>query len=175
MSEFFPKVTRWILTEKAFTDSVNEVAKDGRNGNEGIVLWLGHRREQTASVTHLVVPDGPGIIKTPVYLSISPQLVNEITDVAVKVESSLVGQAHSHGRGFGVDLSRSDRLNGINVPWYLSVVIPDYGLRSVNRVSDCGVHVYEPQRGYRRLFAGEATASFVLSPGPALPVLRVST
>lgn len=59
------------------------------------------------------------------------------------------------------------------VPHYLSVVAPDYALRPETRIEDCGVHVFEPSRGYRRLTNEEIAARVKVIPGAAAPFLTV--
>jgi hypothetical protein len=59
------------------------------------------------------------------------------------------------------------------VPYYLSIVAPDYGLRPDTRLVECGVHVFEPAIGYRRLPPAEIDERIRLVPGAAVPVLTV--
>ncbi|MER3406785.1 MAG: hypothetical protein C4289_17785, partial [Chloroflexota bacterium] len=82
-----------------------------------------------AEITHVVGLRGPGVIKRPDFLRIEPWLLNDVTDLAIDLGVVLVGQVHTHGPGYGTDLSMTDRTYGIAVPFYISVVAPDYGLR----------------------------------------------
>jgi hypothetical protein len=63
----------------------------------------------------------------------------------------LVGQIHSHGRLYGVDLSPTDHAYGFRVPSFLSIVAPDYGMRWPISWTECGVHVFENPQGFVRL------------------------
>ena len=142
--------------------SVNQLrssAVDGRKGNEGIILWLGRREEKTAFITHLALLRGRGITKKPDYLSVSPALVNEVTESARSLEVKIVGQAHSHGRLYSTNLSPIDKTGGFQAPFFLSIVVPEYGLRKSTAIANCGVHVYELPNGYRRLQTDEITSS----------------
>lgn len=170
---FFPRVHRWHLPEPALTDSLAELASDGRDRKEGIVLWLGRRVDGDAAVSHLVLLRGPGIVRRPDLLRIVPALINDVTDLAIEFGVSLVGQIHSHGPGGGTDLSRTDRSQGISAPYYLSVVAPHFALKPRTRIADCGVHVFEPDLGYRRLSNAEVADRIAVSPGDRLPVLTV--
>lgn len=157
---FFPFVQTWLLPETALSDSLREMAGDGVSGNEGIVLWLGSRRDGLAQVTHLVGLRGPNVIKQPSFLKIQTPLLNDVTDLAIELGVSLIGQIHSHGpslgnREYATNLSMTDRLYGIRVPYYLSVVAPDYAIDERIGILDCGVHVFEPDQGYRRLSNSE--------------------
>jgi len=123
--DFFPPVKLWKIPASALRDSFLEMARDGINGNEGIMLWLGKRGREVAVLTHLVALRGPGIRRTPVHINISSALMNHLTEFAITNNVVLVGQSHSHGKYFGVDLSSTDRTFGLQVPDYLSVVAPD--------------------------------------------------
>ena len=150
MPKFSP-IESWRLPVSAFGDAFREMAIDGASGNEGVTLWLGTRRDGHAVITHSVILRGSGIVKRPDYLNIEPDLLNDVADLAIELNVSLVGQIHSHGPGYGTDLSYTDRTYGIKVPHYLSIVAPDYAMNSEVSIADCGVHVYEPDVGFRRL------------------------
>jgi hypothetical protein len=170
---FFPRIERWRIPERAFVDSLREMARDGSHGNEGIAFWLGQRRDGEATVTHLVALRGRGIVKQPDLLVVEPWLFNEVTDVTIELGIALVGQIHSHGSWHGVDLSVTDRTRGIAVPYYLSVVAPHYAMDPRTRLEDCGVHMYEPASGYRRLATIEVQQRLILTTDPAVRVITV--
>lgn len=148
---YFPPVEAWVLPMRAFQQSLQEMARDGREGNEGVALWLGRQSSTIAEITHVVGLRGSGVIKRPDQLHIASWLVNEVTRLAVALNLSLIGQIHSHGNEYAVDLSPTDRAYGIAVPYYLSVVAPDFGMNNSTQIAECGVHVFEPGLGYRRL------------------------
>lgn len=170
---FFPPVEVWHLTEGVLEGSLREMSTDGIRGNEGVVLWLGRRAQRQAEVTHLVGLRGSDVIKRPDLLVISPWLLNEVADVALQLSVSLIGQIHTHGSGYDIDLSRTDRTRGIAVPHFLSVVAPDYGLRSDIGITDCGVHVFEPGLGYRRLSTREVEQRVQVVSGSPPPLLLI--
>jgi hypothetical protein len=149
------------------------MAQDGLLGNEGVALWLGRRGHGQVEVTRLVALRGSGVIKRPKQLVIQPQLVNEVTDLAIELSLVLVGQIHSHGALYGTDLSYSDRNFGIKVPYFLSLVAPDYALRPQTRLEECGVHLFEPDRGFRRLSRSEVGRRIVVLPDAALAFSKV--
>ena len=72
-------------------DAIAEMAIDGREGNEGIVLFLGRDRGSAAEVTHLVKLRGPGLEKHPLQIKIGAALLNEVTDVAIENKVRLIG------------------------------------------------------------------------------------
>ncbi|MCI0464147.1 MAG: hypothetical protein L0Z62_45010 [Gemmataceae bacterium] len=170
---FFGPVKTWRIPEPALAASLQEMARDGALGDEGVALWLGRRGGGEAEVTHVVALRGPGVIKRPDQLVIQPSLVNEVTDLAIELGVVLVGQIHSHGELFGTDLSYADRTFGITVPYFLSLVAPDYALRPRTRLEECGVHVFEPGHGFRRLSVPEVAQRLHLIPDASTRVLTV--
>jgi len=152
---YFAATQLWRIPRAAIQDSLDEMALDGDNGVEGIVFWLGKDAGETAEVTHLVRLRGPLVEKREEFINIHPALFNDVADVAIEHGLRLVGQVHSHGPRYGVDLSPTDRIHGIQVPSYLSLVAPDYA-RSRAALHDWGVHVYTSEAGYVRLSHDEA-------------------
>lgn len=170
---FFPKVKKWFLPKNILKDSFSEMAFDGIKGNEGVALWLGRRKAGTAEISHLVKLRGAGVIKKPAFLKIEPSLLNELTGIAVDLGVSLIGQIHSHGKGYDTDLSPTDHLYGIRVPFFLSIVAPGYAMRPDTRLEDCGVHIFESKQGYRRLDLFETKQYIEIVPNRKATVLTV--
>lgn len=154
MSLYTP-VIRWCFPENALADSIAAMARDGRQGNEGLVLWLGCITGEAATITHLVTLPDRWITKRPNVLHVAPAALSALVDFAEPLDVSLVGQIHSHPGTF-VDLSPADRQYGINAPYYLSVVAPHYAQRPGTTWGECGVHEFLPSTGFRRLQPGEA-------------------
>ena len=169
---YFSETRGWRIGEAAIAQSLAEMGIDGRDGNEGIVLWLGRDDGDIAEITHLVRLRGPLIEKFPDFINIHGSLLNDVTDVAIEHNIRLVGQVHSHGPGYGVDLSPTDRTFGIRAPQYLSLVAPDYADTTVP-VHDWGVHVFVEGFGYSRMSRGEASRCLHVVTGPRLPWLTV--
>ncbi len=145
----------WRLPKNVLADSLMLMRSDGELGREGIVFWLGTHRDGIASIEALLSMNGPGIQKLPLYMKISPDAMNTLADVAGDRGYYLVGQIHSHPGTF-VDLSQADIRYGIAAPFYLSVVAPHYALENDTGWSDCGVHVFSPNAGFRRLTISQA-------------------
>ncbi len=169
----FSQIDTWTLPVSALENAFAEMAIDGREGNEGVTLWLGKRGNGRAEITHSVVLRGSGVIKRPAYLNIEPYLLNDVADLAIERDLSLVGQIHSHGHGYSTDLSHTDRNYGIRVPYYLSLVAPDYAMNPGTPVTDCGVHIYEQELGFRRFSPAEIDSRIKLVEGVDTPVLTV--
>ena len=172
MTNFFSETTKWLLPGTVLPDSLMEMAIDGRRGNEGVVLWLGRDKGEIAEVTHLVKLRGPLVTKLPNHIHIESALFNDVADLAIDHSIRLLGQIHSHGPGYSLDLSRTDRVYGLQTPYYLSLVAPDYAL-SDSSIVDCGVHVFRPERGYVRLSRAEVSRQINIVPGHHLPFIEV--
>lgn len=99
---------------------------------------------------------------------IGSELVNDLTDMAADAGVRLIGQIHSHGPRFGTYLSETDRRYAIAVPGLLSLVAPDYALCTSTTLLDCGVHVFQPGVGWRRMATSEVRTRLTLfDDGPA--------
>jgi hypothetical protein len=162
----------WRLPKAAIEDSLDEMARDGASGNEGIVLWLGKDNGEIADITHLIRLRGPLVEKRKNYISIHPALFNDVADIAIEHGIRLVGQVHSHGPGHDVDLSPTDRIHGIQFPSYLSLVAPDYA-RTRAPLHNWGVHVFTNEAGYVRLSHREARRRLQITEGLRPPMLTV--
>ena len=161
---------RWLLAEGLLQAAFEELSIDGLHGREGVAFFLGRHQERDGHVTHLVVLRGR-ILKTENHLKIPPALMNEVTDHVIAQDGVLLGQIHSHGPGYGVDLSYPDHFFGIRAPGFLSLVAPDFGMRPGTRLEDCGVHVFDEPHGFRRMGEGEITARFGTLAGVQAQVL----
>ncbi|WP_292364409.1 hypothetical protein [Mesorhizobium sp.] len=147
-----------------------EMAPDGARGCEGVALWLGRRLAGVVTVTHVIGLRGPGVIRRPDFLSISPELLDDVTDIAIAKDAYLVGQVHSHP-GSWVDLSDLDKRSGIRAPGYLSVVAPHFASDPATPPGRCGFHVFNGAR-WRRLAWWERPWRVVITAGE-VPLILV--
>ena len=171
-NSYFSKVETWRIPEMAVPEALAEMALDGREGNEGIVLFLGRDKGSAAQVTHLVKLRGPGVEKHPAQITIDAALINVVTDAAIENNVRLIGQVHSHGPGYSLDLSATDKLYGIKAPYYLSLVAPEYGMAAVP-IHRWGVHVFMEKQGYVRLSLREVERRIKTTPGVRIPFITV--
>jgi proteasome lid subunit RPN8/RPN11 len=171
---YFSSTQLWRIPEAAIQESLTEMARDGVKGHEGIVLWLGKDTGDIAEVTHLIRLRGPLIQKRRDFINIDPALLNDVADVAIEQGLRLIGQVHTHGPGYQLDLSDTDHDHGIQAPSYLSLVAPDYG-RTGTPVHDWGVHVFMRGAGYVRLGRNEALRRLQLIEGLNPPMLTVGS
>jgi hypothetical protein len=169
---YFSQTRLWRIPQAAIDDSLDEMALDGAKGDEGIVLWLGKDSDDVAEITHLIRLRGPLVEKRRSRINIHPALFNDVADLAIEHGVRLLGQVHSHGPGYGVDLSPTDRIHGIQVPSYLSLVAPDYAQTRV-AVHDWGAHVYTSEAGYVRLSHKAARRCLQITGGLRPPMLTV--
>jgi hypothetical protein len=75
-SDCFPENLQWHIPRSVLFDSLEEMKKSGAHGDEGIVLWLGHRDKGKAEVTHTIVLRGPRVYRGPANLKIESSLIN---------------------------------------------------------------------------------------------------
>ena len=163
----------WRIPQTALRSSMAEMARDGSRNCEGIALWLGRRHNDLAEVTHVVGLRGPGVHRRPDYLSISPELLNDVTDAAIELGVFLVGQIHSHPPGAGVGLSPLDQRFGICAPGYLSAVAPNFADRLDTPTSACGFHLFEGA-AWRRFGPQECARRVeVVDGGPQVPLIII--
>ena len=170
---YFEPIKAWYIPEYAIKESFREMARDGKKGNEGITLWLGKRKRNKAMVSHLVILRGPGVIKKPNFLRIESWLLNKITDVTIDLGISIIGQIHSHGSRYGINLSFTDRVYGISVPYYLSIVAPAYAMKKNTLITECGVHIFKKDIGYCRLTNHEVAKRIIIIPNGKTPQIVV--
>jgi hypothetical protein len=170
---FFPKVETWFVPEGLLPGSLVEMSQDGTRGNEGICLWLGRRENEIARIQTLIKLRGPMVRKSPANIQVQPELMREVHHAAQELGLVLVAQIHSHGEYYGVDLSPVDLRYGISVPYFLSVVAPDYGMDPTTRWPDCGVHVCLPVTGYVRLDRAEISKRIVIDRNTKLSELTI--
>ena len=161
----YEEVKGWRVPNRALSECLKEMEPDGRLGNEGIVLWLGSVVDGVATLSHLVALRGPNIRKTPLQIQIDPELFNEVSIFAESKDLILIGQIHSHPGTF-TDLSATDIKYGVSTPYYLSLVAPHYAQDPRTTWQACGVHLYEPKKGFRRLRSSEVANRITLTDEP---------
>jgi proteasome lid subunit RPN8/RPN11 len=166
---YFTQTRLWRIPQAAIEDSLDEMAIDGIKGTEGIVLWLGKDSDDTAVVTNLIRLRGPLVVKRKEYINIHSALLNDVADIAIEHGLRLLGQVHSHPPGCSVDLSPTDRMYGIQVPSYLSLVAPDFARTRVP-VDHWGVHIYRAESGYIRVRHEDVHRCLQITDGPRPPM-----
>lgn len=169
---YFTQTRLWRIPQAAIEDSLDEMALDGAKGTEGIVLWLGKDNDDIAEITHLIRLRGPLVVKRKEYINIHSALLNDVADIAIEHGLRLLGQVHSHPPGYSVDLSPTDRMYGIQVPFYLSLVAPDFARTRVP-VHNWGVHIYTAEAGYVRVDQEKARCCLQITDGLRLPMFTV--
>jgi len=169
---YFTQTRLWRIPQAAIEDSLDEMAIDGAKGTEGIVLWLGKDNDDIADITHLIRLRGPLVVKRKEYINIHSALLNDVADIAIEHGLRLVGQVHSHPPGYSVDLSPTDRMYGIRVPSYLSLVAPDFARTRVP-VHNWGVHIYTAEAGYVRVDQKDTRRCLQIIDGMRPPMFTV--
>lgn len=162
---YFPKINRWLIPEQILAQSINEMAIDGRMECEGTCFWLGQRVNSEATVSHLAILRGAGVRKSAFNVSIAAELMRELHDQAIARGLTLLAQVHSHSSECGVDMSATDHAYGVSVPFFLSIICPDYAQNNATKLLDCGIHICLPGKGYVRVRPEEVMDKIVQLPG----------
>lgn len=162
---FFPKINRWTIPTNALEQSIADMAADGRNGNEGTCFWLGQRGRAEAEISDVFFLRGGGVRKSPRNVRVSAELMREVHERAQELGLILLGQIHSHSALCGVDMSASDHAFGISVPFFLSIICPNYAQNPMTTIRECGVHVFLPGKGYVRLSEEQVERKMLFVPG----------
>ena len=169
---YFTQIRLWRIPQAAIEDSLDEMALDGAKGTEGIVLWLGKDNDDIAEITHLIRLRGSLVVKRKEYINIHSALLNDVADIAIERGLRLLGQVYSHPPGYSVDLSPTDRMYGIQVPFYLSLVAPDFARTRVP-VQNWGVHIYTAEAGYLRVDQEQTRHCLQITDGLRPPIFTV--
>jgi hypothetical protein len=148
MTTPYPKIGRWVLPDAAMTATLEGVGSAGRAGNESGVFWLGSRAD-IAYVSTVVLPQGKGVEETPGYWRVTPEVFGAISRWAKPLGLTLLGIAHTHGRGIPARLSWADRHQSVRVPGILAVIIGNGG--EDRDYQEWGWYLYENEdfRGLR--------------------------
>ncbi len=122
----YPPIDEWRLPEAAVAATLASVVGAGRRGNEAGVFWLG-ARAAAAEISAVVSLRGRGVFESPGRWQVSSAVYGVVSRLARTNDLTLLGTAHTHGRGLPVGLSITDRLDGVRVPDFLAIVIGDGG------------------------------------------------
>lgn len=157
----YTAIDQWRLPHSAVAATLASVVGAGRRGDEAGVFWLGHR-SGTSTVRAVVSLRGRGIVESPGLWHVSSEVYGVISRLAREHGLTLLGTAHTHGRGVGVGLSLTDRRDGVRVPGLLAVVIGNGG--ADRDPLDWSFNVFEA-RDFRRFDLPELRARVAMDEG----------
>lgn len=131
-----------------------------RGPSEGLVYWFGVDMGGQSVVTTLVVPDA-----TATAHGVQTSAAANAVALSVVAGSPLVliGQAHSHPRGWVDHSVVDDRETFAQYRGALSVVVPWFGRRGLD-LGSCGVHRHDGA-AYRRIPPEEVEKHLIELPG----------
>ncbi len=167
----YPPIDRWVVPDSALVATLRLVAPAGRVGNESGVFWLGSRAA-VARVSAVVHPQGKGVEEAPGFWRVSPEVFGVISRWARPLGLTLLGIAHTHGRGIPARLSWADRNRSVRVPDILALVIGNGGEDHDYR--EWGWYVYENE-DFRELDEGELIKRVELRVGETVGVWRADS
>jgi hypothetical protein len=122
----YATIEQWRLPQSAVAATLASVVGAGHRGDEAGVFWLGER-SKVSSVRAVVSLRGRGILESPGLWTVSSAVYGVVSRLAREHSLTLLGTAHTHGRGVRVGLSYTDRRDGVCVPYFLAVVIGNGG------------------------------------------------
>ena len=125
----YTAIEQWRLPQLAVAATLASVVGAGCRGNEAGVFWLGER-SKVSTVRAVVSLRGRGVLETPGLWMVSSEVYGVVSRMAREHGLTLLGTAHTHGRGVRVGLSHTDRRDGVRVPGFLAVVIGNGGADS---------------------------------------------
>lgn len=124
-NRFFPSISRFVVSPSLLHETLRALQEEGQYSVESMVFWAGHLSHDAATITHLIVPKGPGVFKHPLQIRISDAVVAALFDVLDPPRLVLLAQVHTHlEEAFH---SAVDDHFSFDTPGLLSVVVPNGG------------------------------------------------
>lgn len=121
-SKFFPQISRFVLSGPLIDATVRVLQAEGRFKVESILFWAGTVRDGTATVSDVLVPKGPGVVKRPLQIRVDDRSIAALCDVLDPPRLVLLGQIHTHlGAAFH---SYADDHFCFETAGFLSAVVP---------------------------------------------------
>ena len=160
-SKYFPRIETYFVPGDLFRTTLTALRREGRDLVESTAYWAGSVSDDTAAITTLIVPIGPGVRMHRLQVRVSDRVVAAIDAMLDPPYRVLLAQVHTHaGEAFH---SAVDDAYGIDTFGFISVVVPEFGrgdLAALHRWSfnEC----VEPGR-YRELSRAETASRFITS------------
>jgi hypothetical protein len=121
-NRFFPQISQFVLSRSLLDETVRVLQTEGRYKVESILFWAGTVRDGIATVSDVLVPKGPGVIKRPLQVSVDDRTIAALCDILDPPRLVLLGQVHTHiGSAFH---SYTDDHFCFETAGFLSVVVP---------------------------------------------------
>lgn len=121
-SELFQAIDKFEISLSLLQQTIEALRREGRYTVESILFWAGRVSGTTATITHIIIPNGPGVTQHPLQVRIDEMVMAAICDLVDPPTCILLGQVHTHmGEAFH---SRADDQNSLDTPGYLSMVVP---------------------------------------------------
>lgn len=147
-----------LVGSKAIEETVSALRRSGTRdeAHEGVAYWAGRRFGADAIVTTCIAPAADTTYGS---FATSSRTNAKVVMYLAQAGLELIGQVHSHP-GTLVDHSDGDNDRAL-MPYegFLSVVVPLYGRRGMEPLTQCGIHIYEG-RMFRRLTNSEVKSRF---------------
>jgi proteasome lid subunit RPN8/RPN11 len=153
-----PSAGTILIGANVIEETVSALRRSGTpdESHEGVVYWAGRRLGPDAVVTTCIAPAAETTYGS---FATSSSTNAKVVMFLAQEGLELLGQVHSHPGRF-VDHSHGDNERAL-MPYegLLSIVVPHYGRRGMQPLTDCGIHFFEGG-AFRRLTNLEIESRF---------------
>jgi hypothetical protein len=133
-NKFFPQISKFLLSVPLLEATVKILQTEGHFKVESILFWAGTVRKGNATVSHILVPKGPGVFQRPLHIRVDDSIIAALCDVLDPPRLVLLGQVHTHlADAFH---SYADDHFSFDTPGLLSVVVPNGARDGAGRWSE---------------------------------------
>lgn len=120
------------VDQKIIDETATALRKFGKQGYEGLVLWIGEYTEAKSVVIHAIVPPQTPIkSESGVGYLVSGETLFELNKILHSTGLRLISQVHSHpGKAYHSEMD--DRYAIVTKDGFFSVVVPNFGAGNPN-------------------------------------------
>lgn len=120
-------VIKVLVRASVLRMTLEVLQKYGRQGCEGLVLWVGHVQERTATITRAIVPSqNPIKEESGVGYFVTGETLFLLNRTLADSGFKLIAQVHSHPAG-AYHSQADDRYSIVTAEGGLSFVVPNFG------------------------------------------------
>lgn len=152
-----PEVTMYYVQKDVLKRTSKHFKKYGMRRSEALVFWAGWLDEKCKA--HVVSSKIPQNINWGEGVRVELDGMLKLMDELISEDLLLLAQVHSHPGDFGHSPG-DDRSAASYKQGFVSVVVPNYGLKDLSDLSRCYVHEYVGNWEWRLLGKQEVEARF---------------
>ena len=160
-SKYFSRIERYFVPDDLFRTTLAALRREGRDLVESTAYWAGSVSGDTATITTIIVPIGPGVRMHRLQVRVSDRLVAAIDAMLDPPYRVLLAQVHTHaGEAFH---SAVDDAYGIDTLGFISVVVPDFGRSELAAFPRWSFNECVGAGRYREMGRAEIASRFITS------------